>query len=91
MRRVLYAAATMFIAAQASAQTADSAGQQPQQNARQNPCDALEYRAFDFWIGEWEVFNQDGSKAGENSIRREEYGCLLVERWTGASGSTGQS
>jgi hypothetical protein len=28
---------------------------------------------------------------GENSIRREERGCLLTENWSGAKGSTGMS
>jgi len=35
---------------------------------------------FNFWIGEWEVFdNVTGNKAGENSIRPMESGCLLLE------------
>ena len=54
-------------------------------------CDAADYRAFDFWIGEWSVTDPKGAKAGENSITAEENGCLLVERWKGAQGSTGQS
>lgn len=54
-------------------------------------CDTPAHHAFDFWIGEWEVFAPDGTKAGENSITREEYGCLLLERWTSSSGTTGQS
>jgi len=38
---------------------------------------------FNFWIGEWEVFdNVTGNKAGENSIRPMESGCLLLESWT---------
>ncbi len=86
--RILASAAAMLMAlSPAAAQTDDQSAQQ----ARTNPCDAPAYRAFDFWIGEWEVFTPDGNKAGENIISREEYGCLLVERWTGASGSTGQS
>ncbi|MFQ5563692.1 MAG: hypothetical protein ACE5FO_09000, partial [Parvularculaceae bacterium] len=48
-------------------------------------------RAFDFWTGDWEVYNLKGEKAGENSITIEENGCLLVERWKGSGGGTGQS
>ncbi len=55
------------------------------------PCTDEIHRAFDFWIGTWDVFAPDGTKAGENVITAEENGCLLVERWKGAGGSTGQS
>jgi hypothetical protein len=55
------------------------------------PCSEPVFRQFDFWLGEWEVFNQKGVKAGENRITREEYGCLLLEKWTAANGVTGQS
>lgn len=62
------------------------------QQAQQNPCEAdPHYADFDFWVGEWEVFNPAGQKAGENSIRKEEGGCLIVERWTNNGGGTGQS
>ena len=55
------------------------------------PCAAEIFRQFDFWAGAWQVFTPDGQKAGENVITIEENGCLLVERWTSASGATGQS
>lgn len=55
------------------------------------PCTSDAHRAFDFWIGEWNVFNTSGQQVGENTISSEEYGCLLVERWTDANGITGQS
>ncbi|WP_245917623.1 hypothetical protein [Aureitalea marina] len=41
------------------------------------PCCTPEHRAFDFWIGEWEVTNPDGSEAGVNTITRIEDGCVL--------------
>ncbi|WP_154223732.1 hypothetical protein [Marinicella rhabdoformis] len=52
------------------------------------------YRAFDFWLGEWEVYgslDKRGPKLGHNSITRTEQGCLIMEQWQGASGSTGTS
>ena len=55
------------------------------------PCSGEEFAAFDFWVGEWDVFLPDGKRAGSNSIGKEEYGCLLVERWKNAQGVTGQS
>ena len=55
------------------------------------PCSDPVFRQFDFWVGDWEVTGKDGKLAGMNSIKKEEYGCLLVERWTNAAGQTGQS
>jgi hypothetical protein len=54
-------------------------------------CVSPPYRSFDFWIGEWDVFLPDGNRAGSNRIESTEGGCLLVERWSGATGSTGMS
>ena len=56
------------------------------------PCEHLpEFRQFDFWIGEWEVHNARGVKAGENSIQPLPGGCSLLEQWVGAGGGPGQS
>jgi len=57
------------------------------------PCEFDEnFRAFDFWIGEWDVTSGDGGQtAGENSITKQPGSCMLYESWTGAGGSTGQS
>ena len=78
----------MAVAPAAYAQS-DSAGggQQPAL-----PCETgEEFRGFDFWIGDWDVHLPDGTFAGNNVVTREEQGCLIVERWTGASGGTGMS
>jgi hypothetical protein len=48
------------------------------------------YSEFDFWLGTWDVY-VNGTKAGENTITKEEGGCLVLEKWTGAKGGTGQS
>jgi len=50
-------------------------------------CDLPEHRQFDFWIGEWEVTNPDGTLAGVNIIEKVLDGCVLNESWTGASGA----
>ncbi|WP_299950068.1 hypothetical protein [Hyphomonas sp. BRH_c22] len=54
-------------------------------------CSSEAHHAFDFWLGAWEVTDTSGNVAGDNVIAAEEGGCLLVERWTSASGGTGQS
>ena len=66
---------------------ASAAAQQP---SAPPPCEDEVYRAFDFWKGEWEV-TANGQKAGDNSITEAENQCLLIERWTSATGGTGQS
>ncbi|MEM8770499.1 MAG: hypothetical protein AAGD92_02510 [Pseudomonadota bacterium] len=64
---------------------------QNQQTPQPSPCQGDQYRAFDFWLGEWDVFTPNGQKAGVNKITSEEQGCLILERWTSAAGGTGQS
>ena len=57
------------------------------------PCKSGEHQAFDFWIGQWEVYLPDGSLAGKNTIRKIENGCALREEWvsTATAGYTGTS
>jgi len=55
------------------------------------PCSDEAFHQFDFWLGNWDVASPDGTFSGNNSIRREESGCLIVERWTSVNGGTGQS
>ena len=55
------------------------------------PCAEKEYRQFDFWIGEWEVFGPTGNKVGENKIERILGGCVLQESWTSTGVNRGHS
>lgn len=55
------------------------------------PCQGEAYHEFDFWIGEWNVYDGNGTLVGRNSIQPEEGGCVLVERWRNTGGGTGQS
>lgn len=54
-------------------------------------CSSPEHRAFDFWLGDWEVHSADGKLAGTNHIERKINGCALTENWHGAGGSVGIS
>lgn len=55
-------------------------------------CCSDDHRAFDFWLGQWEVTNPNGTFAGSNSIVKVENGCVLREQWTSATpGYTGTS
>jgi hypothetical protein len=59
--------------------------------AMAGPCDSAEHRAFDFWLGEWQVYTPDGKLAGTNVIAREYDGCVLHERYTTARKYSGES
>ncbi|HET7472279.1 MAG TPA: tetratricopeptide repeat protein [Candidatus Limnocylindrales bacterium] len=49
------------------------------------------FRAFDFWVGDWEARTEDGVLQGRNRIEVVLGGAAIVERWTGAAGYTGMS
>ena len=49
-----------------------------------------ESRAFDFWLGDWEV-TSGGAPAGESHVERILEECVVFENWTGANGFTGKS
>ena len=82
MRQIFLAISTLALAvcAPAFAQTAPTPA-----------CQGEAFRAFDFWLGDWEVYDRSDTLVGTNTISSEEGGCLLVERWVAVSGTTGQS
>lgn len=47
--------------------------------------------AFDFWLGEWEVFDPDGRHLGRNSVTAPYPTGALTEHWRGDSGVEGHS
>ncbi len=53
---------------------------------RLTPCATEEYRQFDFWLGSWNVLSPQGQQVGTNEITETLDGCMLIERWTSASG-----
>ena len=55
------------------------------------PCETADHRAFDFWVGEWNVYGKGGKLVGENSITREFNGCLIHEHYSTPGGYSGES
>ena len=96
---VHFVAILVLVAAQTRASPADTVAEQtpsapatePAPAQRPSPCATGAYREFDFWAGEWVVKDVSGAEAGRNSISVEQGGCVLIERWSGADGSTGIS
>lgn len=93
MNRFVYSLTLLVIALPFRTFAQDEAPQTPPPH--ETPActrDQSPYRDFDFWIGDWQVFDPDqGTPLGRNRISREERGCLLIERWTSAGGGTGTS
>lgn len=59
-----------------------------------HPCENLPAaRAFDFWIGNWDVYQTSNMnvKAGENKISRRSGGCVIMEEWESQAAHNGVS
>jgi hypothetical protein len=61
--------------------------------ARTDPCSAVPFHQFDFWIGDWDAFNVDKPDlpVARARVTRILDGCVLLEVYEAASGVTGQS
>ena len=57
----------------------------------QCPCCTSYHQQFNFWLGDWNVYDTNGTLVGENTIVEQENHCLLNEHWRGAKGTTGRS
>jgi hypothetical protein len=56
-----------------------------------HPCREPMHRQFDFWLGQWNVFNPAGTQVGTNVVTEELDGCVVAEHWTAQNGSRGRS
>lgn len=56
----------------------------------QNPCPCCSenYQQFDFWLGEWEVFDTSYNWLGRNSLIKRENGCVIQESWSSQGSGT---
>src|SRR4051812_30997676 len=55
-------------------------------------CTAPEYRQFDFWAGDWDVFDADAAtKVAHVRVDRILDGCVLREEYEDTNGLKGQS
>ena len=51
------------------------------------PCEDPEFRAFDFWVGDWDVASAStGIQQGSSHVSREMGSCVIWENWTSAGG-----
>ena len=76
----------------ARAVPAQSAGSGAAPQRAPTPCaDVVERHRFDFWIGEWEVTTQGGTRVGSSVVQSVSGGCALLENWTSSRGGQGKS
>ena len=54
-------------------------------------CCTTAHAQFDFWKGDWEVFNVQNEKIGENLVKKLEDNCILNENWKSLRGDSGKS
>ncbi len=53
-------------------------------------CCDIHHDQFDFWVGDWIVFDTSGTEIGKNTIVQMQDNCVLQESWSSPN-STGTS
>lgn len=62
-----------------------------QQEPIQCPCCSESHSSFDFWIGEWTVYDVTGKEVGKNTIEKQYDNCVLQEKWISSTNNRGTS
>ena len=56
----------------------------------QKPCESNpKYNEFDFWIGQWNVYDLKGNLAGTSKISNILDNCIILEEWTSSNAQQG--
>jgi hypothetical protein len=56
----------------------------------QKPCQTdSNYNDFDFWVGEWEVYNTSNKLAGISKVSKILDNCVILEEWTSSNSQQG--
>ena len=51
------------------------------QTKNKKPCNSKEYKQFDFWLGNWNVYNVKNQLIGTNKIVKMKNACAIQENW----------
>jgi len=84
---------TLFFVLQAASggQGADSAAA-PAPMPALAACSTKDHAAFDFWVGEWDVYpTGKGNKVADSRVERVATGCVIRETWMPSGGANGTS
>jgi hypothetical protein len=52
-------------------------------------CTAAAYHQFDFFVGQWSVYDAKGHPVGSDDVEKRLNGCVIYERYTNPDGSVG--
>lgn len=64
----------------------------PTARTQGSPCADPDYRAFDFWAGDWIAYDRETNRElGRDIVDRFLDGCVILENWVGTSGFHGTS
>ncbi|NVK53459.1 MAG: hypothetical protein HWD85_11040 [Flavobacteriaceae bacterium] len=55
------------------------------QNSKRIPCSTKEYKQFDFWVGNWNVYNTKNKLIGTNKVVKMPNACAIQENWSSTS------
>ena len=58
------------------------------QNSSKSPCQEKEYKQFDFWLGNWKVYDTKGKLIGTNNIVKLTNACGMQENWISKTSSS---
>lgn len=63
------------------------------QSKKSNQCNCCteKHQQFDFWLGNWNVYNADGKLIGINTITKNYGDCMLKEEWESTGSNRGTS
>lgn len=51
------------------------------QSTQKIPCSSEKYREFDFWVGDWNVYDKSGKLIGTNKLIKMYNNCVIQENW----------
>ena len=54
-------------------------------------CNYNQSNKFDFWVGNWNVYDTLGNKLGENRIEKQYENCVVQENWISSTLNKGTS
>ena len=58
------------------------------QNNNKAPCSTAIYKQFDFWVGNWNVYNSKNKLIGKNKIVKMNNACAIQENWSSMVGAS---
>lgn len=50
------------------------------------PCTSKEYKQFDFWVGNWNVYDVKNQLIGKNKVVKMNNACAIQENWSSKTG-----